>query len=154
MDLEQVGLYAVLIGIVGLFGKFIQAYDSAIKPVLYQALKDDNENTGRTLNSMYSSYAAIGICSLAAILLAGSHMHLITDSEKYLSIVDYFSFAILAMIPLILVKYEILVILFYKKTFLLSVITIFKTIAMIVLMVLLIPEYGIKGAIGLSLIHI
>lgn len=148
MDLEQVGLYALLISIVGLFNILTRAYDNAIKPFLYQALKNDDSNTGSTLNNMYSTYTVVGIFSLSGILLVGNHLHLITDNPKYLSIVDYFPFAILAAIPMVLVKYEILVILFYKKTYLLSVLTLIKTAFMIGFMIYLIPKYGIYGAIG------
>ncbi len=148
MNLEQVGLYALLISIVGLFNILTRAYDNAIKPILYQALKNDDNKTSSTLNKMYNTYTVIGVFSLAAILLVGSHLYLITDNPEYLSITDYFPFAILATIPVVLVKYEILVILFYKKTFLLSILTLFKTVMMIGLMILLIPQYGIYGAIG------
>ncbi len=148
MDLEQVGLYALLISIVGLFNILTRAYDNAIKPFLYQALKNADSNTSSTLNNMYSTYTVVGIFSLAAILLVGSHLHLVTDNPKYLSIADYFPYAILAAIPMVLVKYEILVILFYKKTYLLSVLTLIKTTIMIGFMIFLIPKYGIYGAIG------
>jgi len=148
MDLEHVGLYALLISVVGLFNILTRAYDNAIKPVLYQALKNDDEHSESTLNRMYGTYTAIGILSLAGILLVGNHLHLITDNPKYLSIANYFPFAVLASVPLILVKYEILVILFYKKTLLLSIITLFKTSLLFVVMILLIPKYGINGAIA------
>ncbi len=152
LDLEQVGLYALLIGMMSLFNILTRAYDNAIKPVLYQALKDEDENTSNTLNAMYGTYIVVGVFGLSSILLVGSHLHLITDNLKYLSITNYFPYAVLAGIPMILVKYEILVILFYKKTFLLSILTLFKTLVMIVLMILLIPKYGIYGAIGSLLI--
>lgn len=147
MSLEHVGLYALLISIVGLFNVLIRAFDNAIKPVLYQSLKNNDDKTKYTLNSIYRTYTNIGIFSLAGIMLIGSNLHLITSNPKYLSIVVYFPVAILAVIPMILVKYEILVILFYKKTFLLSIITIIKTLFMIFIMIILIPKYGIYGAI-------
>ena len=147
LSLEYVGLYVLLVSIVSLFNILTKAYDNAIKPILYQSLKDNDAKTNDTLNEMYSTYTTIGVCSLAGILLVGSNLHFITSNPKYLSIGEYFPLAIIATIPMILVKYEILVILFYKKTFLLSLITIFKTVIMVSIMMILIPNYGINGAI-------
>jgi len=148
LDLEQVGLYALLISVVSFFEIVVRAYHNAIRPMLYQALKNQDASTNRIINTLFNTCTSIGLLGLSGILLIGAHFHWITDSPKYLNLVKYFPYAIAATIPLIIVRFQIMVILFYKKTFYLSLVSVFKTLIMIGTMMLLIPEYGIYGAIG------
>ncbi len=147
LDIEQVGLYAILVGLVGAVTILLSAYESAIRPVLFQSLKNQDEQTPTMVNSIFGMYTSIGIFAMSGILLIGSHMYLLTDNPKYLSIVQYFPYVIGATVPLIMVRFQAVIILFYKQTKYLNLVTFFKTLIMIAFMLLLIPRYGIYGAI-------
>jgi len=147
LNLEQVGLYSILLSITGFFTVFLGAFQNAVRPNVYESLKQNNIETKSMVNNVFKHYSSFGVFALASVLLVGNHFYLITDNPKYLKIVEYFPFAVAASIPLIFLRFQILVILFFKKTQLLSVVTVFKTIAMIIVLYLLIPKYGIMGAI-------
>ena len=155
LSLEAVGLYFLLINLVRVFMILVAAYHNAITPILYKSLKSNNDKTNGVVNEILSSYTSIGIFALAGILVVGNHLYLITDNAKYLSIQQYFPYAIAATVPMIFIRFQILIILFYKKTFRMSVVTFIKAIVMILFMIYLIPKYEIYGAImGLAISYI
>lgn len=148
LDLERVGIYALLIGVTGFFAIFLGAFQNAIRPNIYESLKQDGSSKVSYVNDAFKQYCSVGIFALAGVFFVGNHFHLITDNPKYLVIIDYFPYAVAATIPLIFLRFQVLIILFYKKTMLLSIATIIKTLCMICVMFLLIPKYGIMGAIS------
>lgn len=155
LDLEKVGIYSLLLSIIGIFLIFLGAYQTAIRPYIYKSLKNPDEKTQDFINTQFVQYTSVGVLALAFVFVIGNHLQLITDNPKYLNLIDYLPAAILATIPLVLLRFQVLIILFFKKTFQLSMATVFKTIIMIMMMYYLIPNYGIYGAvIGLCCSHV
>lgn len=147
LDLESVGIYTLLIGIVSLYRVFLRAFQNAIRPNVYESIKDSNAQTKQHVNKIFKLYSSIGIFALAGVYLLGNHLHLITDNPKYLKIVNYIPYAVAGTIPLIYLRFQILIVLFYKNTRMLSMVTLAKTIVVIIAMYFLIDHFGIYGAI-------
>jgi O-antigen/teichoic acid export membrane protein len=147
LGLEKVGLYAILMGIVGMIAILMIAMNNSMRPFLYRSLKNASPSTNEQINSFLQFYLFIGVLGLSGIILIGTNLELITSNEKYLSIQPYFIFAAIASIPLIVVRYFTLVFIFYKKSKELTMVTVVKTIIMFFLMFVLIPKYEVYGAI-------
>jgi len=148
MTLEEVGIYALLVGLLALINIALGALDNAIRPFLYQSLKDGGPTSFIKINQYFLIYLAVGFLSLSGIILVGCNLHWITDNLRFLKTQKYFTFGALAMIPLIYVRYVALLFVYNKKSFELTISTIFKTVMIVSLMLWLIPVYGIHGAIA------
>jgi len=147
ISLEQVGIYGILVGFVGLSKLLLSALDNGIRPFLYQSLKNNNKETTATVDLYNSIYIFTGLLALSGVIMIGANLHLITDNYKYLEIRTYIVWAAIATIPLFFIRFLNLILVFYKKSGELTKSAFIKTIFMIVLMVILIPKYGIYGAI-------
>ena len=147
LGLEKVGLYAILMGIVGMIAILMNAMNNSMRPFLYRSLKETSTSTNEQINSFLQFYIFIGVLGLSGIIMIGTNLELFTSNEKYLSIRPYFIFAAIASIPLIIVRYFTLVFIFYKKSKELTMVTVVKTIIMFLLMYILIPKYEVYGAI-------
>jgi len=153
LNLEQVGLYALLMTLIGLSTILLHAMDNAFRPYLFEALKRNDHNTHKEVQRYFIIYQIIGLLLLAGILLLGNHLHFITDNEKYQSISRYFPLAVLVVAPFLMVRFIAMLFLYYQKTVMLAVFTFIKFSIMFILMLFLIPEFGINGAlisIGIS----
>jgi len=90
---------------------------------------------------------------LVGILIVGNHLHLITDNLKYQSITQYFPLGVVVTAPFLMVRFIAMLFLYYKKTGMLAGLTFVKFSIMFILMLFLIPQFGINGAliaIGIS----
>ncbi len=153
LSLENVGIYSILVALVGLSKLFLGALDNGLRPFLYQSLKDDNDETKTTIKSFHSIYLYVGLVCLSGVIMVGSNLDFLTDNPKYLEIREYLVLASIASIPLFLLRFLNLIIAFHKKSAALTRAALIKTAFMVVLMLILIPSWGINGAIvaiGLS----
>ena len=84
-SLEIVGLYAVLISLVGIASILLAALNNGIRPYLYQALKDNTPESHEQINHYFLIYIATGILGLGGIVFLGNNLNLITDNVKSVS---------------------------------------------------------------------
>ena len=153
MNLEQVGLYALLMTIIGLSAILLNAMDNAFRPYLFEALKREDNNTREEVHRYFIIYQIVGLLVLMGILMVGNHLHLITDNIKYQSISQFFPLGVVVAAPFLMVRFIAMLFLYYQKTGMLAVFTFVKFSIMFILMLLLIPQFGINGAlisIGIS----
>jgi len=153
LNLEQVGLYALLMTVIGLSAILLTAIDNAFRPYLFEALKRGDQNTRREVHRYFIIYQIIGLLVLVGILMAGNHLHFITDNQKYQSIAQYFPLAVVVAAPFLMIRFIAMLFLYYQKTGMLAGLTFIKFSIMFILMLLLIPKFGINGAlisIGIS----
>jgi len=148
MSLETVGLYALLMGIVGLIIILLSALDNGIRPYLYRTIKKGDSKSKSEINTLFLLYVIIGMIGLSGCIFIGSNIDFITDNIKYISIREYFTFSCLSSIPLLAVRFQALVLVYYKESKMLTIATFIKTFIMLMLMLLLIPQFEINGAIG------
>ena len=96
---------------------------------------------------MYFWYFASGIAAFSSILMLGTNLHLITDKEKYLSIVPLFPLACLVMLPRLLGRIPALKLVYLKKSMFISISTALAMVTLIILFFQLIPQYELSGAL-------
>ncbi len=147
MDLETVGLYALLVALVGMVSILLTAIENGVRPFLYRSLKKGGEEAKKQINTYFNLYILVGLLTLSGILMVGSNLDIITDNYKYLSIRKFFVLASLAAIPVVFLRYLGMILIYYKKTKELTIVTVGKTIVMLALMLYMVPRYGIPGAI-------
>lgn len=153
LNLEQVGLYALLMTVIGLPTILLNAMDNAFRPYLFEALKRDDNNTRKEVHRYFIIYQIIGLLVLVGILIVGSHFYLITDNLKYRSISQFFPLGVIVSAPFLMVRFIAMLFLYYQKTGMLAALTFVKFSIMFTLMLFLIPKLGINGAliaIGIS----
>ena len=147
MSLDTVGLYALLVALVGLVIIFMTALENGVRPFLYRSLKSGGEESEKVITLYFNLFVLLGLLTLSGIIMVGSNLDLITENIKYLSIRQFFVLAGLAAIPMVILRYLAMVLIYYKKTKDVTITTIIKTILMVILMVYMVPKYGINGAI-------
>jgi O-antigen/teichoic acid export membrane protein len=147
LDLETVGLYALLVGLIGMVGILLIAVENGVRPFLYRSLKEGGEEANTQINTYFNLFILVGFVTLSGILMIGSNLDLITDNYKYLSIRHFFVLASLAAIPMVVLRYLSLILIYYKKSKELTVATAVKTLIMLGLMLYMVPLFGIPGAI-------
>ena len=147
LNLEMVGLYALLLSLVGLVAVLFTAMDNAIRPYLYQVLKDNAPQTQKQVSNYFGLYLMVGLLGLSGVILVGCNLDLITSNAKYLSVRDYFTFACCATLPVIFVRFYALLFIYFKKSAQLTLATAAKTLVMIFAFIALIPAFGIYGAL-------
>ncbi len=152
MSLGEVGIYAILVSIVGLSNILLTALDNAIRPFLYEDLKELIPANITRISNYRNLYFLVGLIGLSGIIMIGSNFHLFTDNERYLRVRPYFTMACIAFIPFIFVRYYGLIYVFYKKSGSLTLITFLKAIVVVILLLVLVPYWGIAGGIAATLI--
>ncbi len=155
MSLEEVGIYGILISIVGLCKLVLGAVDNGIRPYLYSLLKRNVKSENHTFNSLRLLYIDIGLLSMSGVIAIGLNLNLFTDNPKYLEIEKYVVAASIAMIPFILYRFLGLILVYHKKSIDLSKVAFVKVLIVGLLLFIFIPLYGIYGAIlAVGLSHI
>ena len=147
LDIEKVGLYALLMGLIATVGILMNAMNNAMRPFLYRTLKEKTAELQDEVDTYLKVYLIVGILGISGIIMIGSNLDFITSDAKYLSIRPYFIWAGLATIPLLFVRYFVMVFFYFKKSKALTIATIIKTLLMILLMMYLVPKMGMMGAI-------
>ena len=142
INLKTLGVYALVLSVLGVLNLGLNAMDNAIRPFFIDNLKQITDSTSSYLNV----YASFGFLILAIIWLVGENLNFIINNSKFHEAKEYFFLAIFMFLPLIFVRFLGLLLVFYKKSKKLSSITLYKLIAMVGLMFWLIPKYGIWGA--------
>lgn len=146
LDLDRVGLYSILMTIVGLISIVYNSLDNAIRPILYDCFIKDSDNKLKIM-SLFNLYVLIGITGLYSLMIIGNHIELITNKEIYLSIKPYFGLAILSMLPVIFVRIFNFQMMYLKKSKDISKLTFYKVIAIVLLFVILIPQFELWGVL-------
>lgn len=146
LTLEKVGIYALLMSLLGLSRILFSALDNAIRPFLYESLKPGNKQREQVVQLFQSLYLFINLMALSVIIAAGTNLHWFTNKASYLSAGQYVVLGAISFFPLLFVRYYALIFVFYKKSGNLSLITLVKVAAVFLLMVALVPAYGISGA--------
>ncbi|MEM9549073.1 MAG: oligosaccharide flippase family protein [Bacteroidota bacterium] len=152
-DLATVGSYAVLTSLLLLAENVFNSLINAFRPKIFESFnvlgKQEIENVGRLIRL----YLLLALLVLSGVILIGSNLSLITQNLKYLSLVPLFTLGALTLIPRVVVRVYSLQLLYVKKTRLIAMITLISMAILILSLVLLVPVFGIAGAlysIGIS----
>ncbi|MEL6949811.1 MAG: oligosaccharide flippase family protein [Pseudomonadota bacterium] len=147
LGLSSLGIYGVLAALLGLASMALNALDAAIRPWLYTALADPHGEEKARVATFYTFYVGCGLLTVSLIVMAGSSLSLLTDDPAYLSVRQWIPLGATALVPLLFTRYWGLLYLSKKKTARLTSWTLARTIATFVLLSLLVPRFGIPGAL-------
>ena len=147
MDLGNVGVYSVLMTLVGVSLLSIGALSNGIRPFLYQSLKNNNQEAKATTDLFKGFYLFVGLISISGVILLGCNLNIFTSNESYLAVQEYIVWAAISIIPFFLVGFLNILIVYHKKSKSLTIGMFIQAITAFVLMMILIPYLGIYGAI-------
>nr|WP_321236185.1 oligosaccharide flippase family protein [uncultured Psychroserpens sp.] len=143
LGLKHVGLYTLLIKIFGILIIAIKAIDDGIRPFLYRDLKDGKMTT----STYFNLYIGFSVLVLVIINTIGFNLEHIIKNSEYLVIKDYFFIGSMAFLLIVPVRFYGLLLVYYKASLKLSIVTSIKVLFLVVLMLFLIPKYKLHGAL-------
>lgn len=146
LDLHELGIYTLLINILGISLLIMQSLSTAIRPIFYQYL-GELKTSQKQLADLTKKYVLVSLASISLVLLVGFNLELIISDERYLRVIPYLSLGVFVLLPQTLVKLPRLALAFQEKTGLISAYTLYKALAMVLLMVIMIPYGGIPYAL-------
>lgn len=143
LGLKNVGLYTLLIKIFGILIIAINAVDDGIRPFLYRDLKGEKATT----TTYFNLYIAFSVFILVIINIIGCNLEHIIKNEDYLVIKDYFFLGSMTFLLIIPIRFYGLLLVYYKESLKLSIVTTIKVVFLVLLMLVLIPKYKLYGAL-------
>lgn len=145
LSIEKVGLYSILMTVLGFALLINKAFGMAIRPTLFKYLLDQREYSNE-IREIINQFILLNILSISGVLMIGCNLSLLTDQSRYQMIVPYFTLGAMLLLPKLLIKIPRLQLLFIGKT---SLITLYSSVS-VVLMVSLIPvliSFDIDGVL-------
>lgn len=142
---EILAKYSVLLSVSGVITLLFNSIDNAIRPELFGLLSSNNNN--KKVQHQLDFYIMIGLLSLSFLVLFGLHIHWFLNNTKYNGIAVYFPWLGLAFLPIILLRFYALQLIFEKSVHKMNVFSIVKILFMVFFFWLLIPKYKIYGCI-------
>lgn len=151
-ELETVGAYALLIGLVGLLNIVISALDNTLRPYLYPRMRAFDGSTARVVDSYQRLYVATGLIALSSVVLLGSCLHFVTDNPAYLSVQSWLVLGATAFVPLVFSRFYALIYDYYKRSGSLTVSVVARVAVLYVMLVTLVPDRSVVGALWAVLV--
>ena len=145
LTIELLAKYVVLLSIASVVSTLFNSVDNAIRPELFSILS--NENDTKKAQVQFNLYLLIGLLSLNFLVFFGVHIHWFLDNPKYNGIAPYFPMIGIAFLPMIFLRFFALQLIYENKVSKMNVYSAIKIIIMAILFWVLIPEFGIPGAI-------
>ncbi|MEQ8238803.1 MAG: hypothetical protein RIA69_06305, partial [Cyclobacteriaceae bacterium] len=150
VSIEKVGQYAVILALLTFPQVVVNAVMNAFKPKLLQLLNDEKHSLIQKAEFLFTSFIVL---SLVFVLFLGTHLDWITDNNKYIDINQYLFLGVLAILPSSMLYMHQLKIMRVEKTGDISKYAFYAFLTQFLLLFLLVPRYGISGALisfGLS----
>lgn len=147
LTLQELAKYAVLISIISAAITFFNNIDNAIRPELYKHLGEKKDTSKLEIQEQLNFYLFVGLVALSFLTAFGTNIEWFLQNEKYIGVSQYFAPMVLAFLPLIGIRFLALQLVFSKKVSKINWLTFAKLLMMTILFYLLIPIFGIQGAI-------
>jgi O-antigen/teichoic acid export membrane protein len=149
---KELGVYVLAMQVAAVFSIFFTAFHNAFTPWLFNQLKTGDSSAKQAIVMLTYSYFLFFLAVAAIASSIGPSVISILAGEEYVAANDFVALLIFSQIfigfYLMLVGY----LLFEKKTKLLSFITVSSASLNILLILLLIPYFGLKGVAIASLV--
>ena len=145
LTIELLAKYVVLLSIASVVSTLFNSVDNAIRPELFSIYS--NEDYTKKAQFQFDFYLLIGLLSLSFLVFFGVHIHWFLDNPKYNGIAPYFPMIGIAFLPMIFLRFFALQLIYENKVSKMNVYSAIKIIIMAILFWILIPEFGIPGAI-------
>jgi O-antigen/teichoic acid export membrane protein len=146
-DLLSVAKYGILVALLGLLVTLQDALENAIRPFLYTKLGSDTETAARATATYATFYSLVCLLGLSIIVFLGSSLSVITSKDDYLALRSLVPLGAVAMIPGIYTRYSALFYVYFKKSKSLTTWMFLRVGVTLVLLLLLVPDHGIEGAL-------
>lgn len=153
LSLEELARYAVLLSVSATIITLFNSVDNAIRPELFTILSKNEENKTIEIQNRLDFYLLVGILALSFLVAFGTNIHWFLNNQKYNGISIYFTWIALAFMPLILLRFLALILIYENKISKINYFSAAKIILMCICFYFLIPMYKIYGAlitIGIS----
>ncbi|MEO1118743.1 MAG: hypothetical protein AAFX75_12770 [Pseudomonadota bacterium] len=146
-DLNTVGGYGLLAALLGVCGMLLNALDASIRPWLYTALGQAEQQARHAVRVFGGLYIATGLLVLALVALVGSTLGLLTRDDTYLQVRAWLPLGVTALVPMLFTRFWGLLYLYAGRTVRLTLWTLCRTIVTIGLLIALTPRYGVPGVL-------
>lgn len=147
LDLKAVGIYSLLITLVSLLPLALDAVINGIRPFLFDYFADDVQRNLKGIHQLYRFYFTFCLFTASGIILVGANIHLFTSNQDYLQILPYLTVATMIFFLRCYTSIFFLNLLFLKQSKILSFLSIGLAVVLLLCLFLLIPIWGIWGAI-------
>jgi O-antigen/teichoic acid export membrane protein len=147
VDLDVVGAYALMLSVLTLHAIVLGALDNAIRPPLFARLKSAPDRASDVV-AYQELYSLVGLIALSVAVFIGSNLELVVHDAGYLALREWLPYGATACVPVILGRYYALLHEFHKRSLDLSVSVAGRLIALLVLLAVLVPPFGVHGALA------
>lgn len=144
LDYSDLGIYTIVLALVGASNIVFNALDNGFRPYLYEQLKGKDEP--HKIRTFLSVYCAIGLTALFLIACTATNIHLLTSNVEYEPVSQWVPYAALAFCSICMTRFYALNYVFYKKSASLTVWSTLKVGITIIMLLILVPAYGMAGA--------
>lgn len=146
-DLAVVGAYALMMSVLTLHAIVLGALDNAIRPPLFARLKSAADRASDVV-AYQELYSLVGLIALSVAVFIGSNLGLVVDDAGYLALREWLPYGATACVPVILGRYYALLHEFHKRSLELTASVAGRLIALLVLLAVLVPPFGVYGALA------
>lgn len=145
LSAEILAKYTVLLSVSAIISLLLNSLDNAIRPELFTLF---SSNTSKEkVQYQLDFYIMIGLWSLSFLMLFGLHIDWFLNHPKYVGIAKYFPWISLAFVPLIVLRFYALQLIFEKKVPKMNAFILVKVLFMFLLFWCLIPRFELYGCI-------
>ena len=144
LDYSDLGIYTLVLTLVGASALIFNSLDNAFRPYLYSQLKKNDDP--QKITDFLTVYCALGLTSLMAIASLATNIYLITSNTRYEAVSEYVPLAAIAFSSVCITRFYALNYVFYKKSGSLTIWTTLKVFVTFALLLLIVPVLGIQGA--------
>ena len=147
LDLKSVGIYSLLITLVGLLPTLLNAVMSGIRPFLFEHYGNGVIKNKNKINELYQFFILSAVIGASGVVLLGTNIHYFTDNKDYLTILPYVTIiAVVFFIRCYLLLFSENL-LYRKESKKISLLSILLAIVLLTGYLVLVPLYGIPGII-------
>lgn len=146
LSLATVGQYALLITIVGLLPLVMGAIENSIRPFLFEAYKQKEEQM-EEINNYILFYITVCLLASSGIILIGNNLHLITSNPNYLYIIPYFTLAAFTIFLRAYLRLFNEQLSFVKRSKDVTYLSVISFVILIIAYLKLVPVWKIWGAL-------
>ena len=166
IDLDSLGSYAIVAGLLGLLTVVLNTLDNVVRPYLYPGMRSAARRAGPSATSPVSReprrdrpaalggtdayqrlYLVAGLLALSFAVFIGSNLQLVTSNPAYVSAQRWLPLGATAFAPMVLTRYYALYYDLHKRSVALSTAVILRIAVTYLLLVAFVPTFGIGGAL-------
>jgi len=144
-DLDEVGLFALLVTITGTIILIVDAITNGVRPFLFDSFATKQKEENEKIELYISLITNLPLIMLPFIITVCYNIDWVTDKLHYSRIVDYALVCCLVTYLIVYVKLFYHQLVFVKRSGLITTLALITAVVLFVNLVVLVPTYGIWG---------